>query len=77
MPLENGRVVLAGKQAGDDVDFMFAGLPGQTYLVQVSDDLVVWRTVATITTGPDGVLRYLDQNAALLAKRFYRVLVVP
>ena len=46
----------------------FAGLPSVLYEVQVSDDLKTWMTVATITSGPDGVIDYLDANAAQLSR---------
>ncbi len=61
---------------GNDVDVTFAGLPGETYLLQASNDLSGWLTISTLTAGPDGKLVLTDPNARRdHPARFYRVVL--
>jgi hypothetical protein len=38
----------------------FAGIPGRSYQVQRSVDLVTWNTVQTVTAAPYGIIDYVD-----------------
>ncbi len=72
--LKLDRAAVMKRPAGDDVDVAFAGLPGERYELQVSEDLKTWNVLQTLVAGPDGEVNYRD--AAALAgklKRFYRL----
>ena len=49
------------------------GIPGRTYLVQVSSDLMTWSTLTTIGAGSNGEFQFEDTDAANHAQRFYRL----
>ena len=49
-----------------------AGVPGQTYLIQVSTDLVNWTDLSTATADSMGIIRVLDAAAKNCPQRFYR-----
>jgi hypothetical protein len=51
-----------------------AGLPGQTYRIQATTSLAApqWTTIATNTTGLDGLFSFIDVNAPDYPCRFYR-----
>jgi hypothetical protein len=51
-----------------------AGAPNQTYLVQATASLSspAWTTIATNTTGPDGLFVFVDADAPNFPARFYR-----
>ncbi|MGB0581374.1 MAG: Ig-like domain-containing protein [Limisphaerales bacterium] len=59
---------------GNDVDTNFAGEASVQYLVQVSSDLSTWTTAATITSGSNGAINFLDSNAKAMPRRYYRIL---
>ena len=49
------------------------GIPGRTYLVQVSSDLMTWSTLTTMSAGANGEFQYEDTDAANHPQRFYRL----
>jgi hypothetical protein len=56
---------------GGAVELILNGLPGQTYSIQASGDLIGWSGIGSISiTNPPG--RLVDQTAAGLPSRFYR-----
>ena len=50
----------------------FAGIPGHTYRLQRSPDLMTWSTIATITAPIHGIIEYTDTT--VLPSAFYRTL---
>ncbi|MGC8991653.1 MAG: hypothetical protein ACP5MD_16175, partial [Verrucomicrobiia bacterium] len=52
------------------------GKPGATFEVQVSEDLINWTTIGTITIG-EGSQSLLDPQALITDQRFYRLIEVP
>jgi hypothetical protein len=53
------------------VDIGFHGIPGRTYFIQRSIDLITWTTIQTLAPAPDGNLPVHDSNAPT-NKAFYR-----
>ena len=49
------------------------GTAGETYVVEVSEDLVKWETLDNVTVAADGEVRFVDPEAARLPQRFYRI----
>ena len=49
------------------------GAAGEEYLVEVSEDLVKWETLDTVTVAADGEVRFIDPDAASFPQRFYRI----
>ena len=48
--------------SGGNVLLTFAGIPGYSYQVQRSGDLLTWTTVATVAAQSSGLVTYTDQN---------------
>ncbi|MEW6161694.1 MAG: S8 family peptidase, partial [Verrucomicrobiota bacterium] len=53
------------------------GLPGRSYLLQASSDLVSWTNIATNMAGTDGKLFFTDTQAGNHRQRFYRSVSLP
>jgi hypothetical protein len=49
-------------------------VPGHVYQIQVSDDLVTWTLLQTVTANANGVVEALDAEAKNRPKRFYRAI---
>lgn len=49
------------------------GVPGFTYAVEASDDLVTWTPVGSLTVGADGRFEFTDPDAQSEGRRFYRI----
>jgi hypothetical protein len=60
---------------GGGFEMSFAGLPGSTYVLQTSTNLVAWVPVSTNTPPPDGIMSITNFPPANDRTRFYRVLV--
>ncbi len=58
-------------QPGGNVAVLFMGIPGLTYQIQRSTDLVTWTTLSTQAAAADGTLPYLD-TAPPGGSAFYR-----
>ena len=52
---------------------IFVGIPGRTYRVQSSEDLINWTTRTTLPANQVGTIEFIDP-APLPTKRFYRTL---
>ena len=50
------------------------GQPGQQYLIQASDNLTQWQSIST-NLAVDGIIQFVDPDAAGKALRFYRAVV--
>ncbi len=51
----------------------FQGLAGEQYALEVSEDLIKWTPLVSITAGSTGAIEYLDTDAVNYPRRFYRV----
>jgi hypothetical protein len=51
----------------------FEAAPGDTFIIEISTDLIEWTELGTISAGPDGTVRFQDENSAGADRRFYRV----
>ena len=51
------------------------GVPGQSYSIQASGDLVTWTNLAPITAGSNGFALFFDSNSSNISRRFYRLLI--
>ena len=49
------------------------GKPGQDYLVEVSEDLIAWTPLDTVTIDARGEVEFVDVDAAKSRQRFYRI----
>jgi hypothetical protein len=58
------------------IGFQIGGAAGPDYAVQTSTDLVVWNTLF-ITNSPTPPFNWVDTNAAVLPREFYRVKIGP
>lgn len=54
-----------------------AGEPGQTYVVETSDDLTRWIPVATSVISTEGFFELTDLDARTAPHPFYRAILVP
>ena len=72
-PSGNGTDVL-GLTVNPDgsVTVRLAGIPGFTYQVQASTDLVTWVKLGTFTAGPNGLFQLTDTHANQYPQRYYR-----
>ncbi|MFN7139243.1 MAG: proprotein convertase P-domain-containing protein, partial [Limisphaerales bacterium] len=61
---------------GNSVKFEWNSVPGQTYEVQVSTDLITWTTEATVTATAS-VYEYISAPIDGEPMRFYRIVQVP
>ena len=59
--------------ANGHAQLSMVGIPGRTYIVQVSDDLMTWSTLTTMSAGTNGEFQFEDTDAANHAQRFYRL----
>jgi hypothetical protein len=72
-------IVLDSAPGATDATLFFAGLPGETYLVQYTDSVtppVTWTTLGMATT-VGGVFQIVDPTAGIAPNRFYRATVQP
>ena len=58
---------------GGKVGLQFITLPGESYLLQASTNLVDWVTLRTVKANSDGVIDYEDPNSAAYPARYYRL----
>lgn len=58
--------------SGGIATIRFAGIPGLTYDIQASGDLVNWVTIGSATAGSNGLFQFEDQDAGTQPIRFYR-----
>ena len=52
----------------------FGGLPGVSYTIQVSNDLITWSALGTLTADSTGAYQIIDPDVGVSA-RFYRAVV--
>jgi uncharacterized repeat protein (TIGR03803 family) len=57
-------------------EFSFTGIPGVTYRIDASQDLINWATQNTVTS-PTGLNQFTDPAAPLYTQRFYRYTIIP
>ena len=55
------------------VRLVITGVPGWTYSVESSPDVVVWTPLGSLTVGPDGLQDFTDPEAGRQEQRFYRI----
>jgi len=61
--------------AGGTMLIRFAGIPGQSYLIQASESLtppIPWQELGSVTAGADGQFEFSDAEAGLFPIRYYR-----
>jgi autotransporter-associated beta strand protein len=58
----------------DAADLRGSGLPGLTYTLEASTDLRSWLLIGPATTDSDGLYEFIDPEAPVFTRRFYRVL---
>ena len=63
----------AALERPDDVVVHSTALPGRTYLVEASGDLVAWEPLGLATANEAGLLRFMDSGGIRQPIRFYRI----
>lgn len=63
---------LAINPSGSSVDLSFAGIPGFSYTIVRSDDLIAWTDLWTTNAPPNGIFQFTDTNAPS-PSAFYRL----
>jgi hypothetical protein len=58
---------------GGSIRLVIAGVPGWTYSVEGSPDLVVWTELGSLTVGADGFQGFTDPEASGQGQKFYRI----
>ena len=72
----SGSISTVALQLNGDVRVVAFALPGRTYTLETSADLLAWSSVANnITAPPSGVINYLDTTAGGASPRFYRLVL--
>ncbi len=56
---------------------LLSGQPGQTYVIQMSPNLIDWTDVLTNVAALNGTVKYTDTTASNAVQRFYRGVRVP
>lgn len=54
-----------------------SGVPGRTYNVLASGDLLNWTPVAAVVAGSGGQLQFADPDSTTLTHRFYKLELIP
>jgi Bacterial Ig domain len=62
-------------QGGGAIKAQFQGLPSFKFSVEASTDLKTWQPIGTATGDKNGLVEYLDANAASFAIRYYRITI--
>jgi hypothetical protein len=52
----------------------YPGVPGRTYRVEASEDLMTWLTIGTVRAPASGVVKYLEPISEENRARFYRLI---
>lgn len=69
----NGKLSANYLKPGGQFQITMNSLPGQSYIVQVSTNLVNWVPLFTNSTPVNGLFQYVDPQAANYPSRFYRI----
>jgi hypothetical protein len=74
-----GRLNIESITAGTDgsARLVIVGIPGRTYGVEVSGDLVFWIGIGTRVAGAQGRFEFTDPMAGVGGQRYYRIVEVP
>ncbi|MEO6036072.1 MAG: hypothetical protein ABIQ35_12525 [Verrucomicrobiota bacterium] len=77
--ITNAPPELNAAQKAEDGTFSFIleGVPNATYVIQVSNDLKLWASVATNFLPSTGALRIIDPQASTFSQRYYRAMIQP
>ena len=67
-----GKMTLAPILANGTVQATLLGTPGQTFVLQVSSDMVHWTSVSTNVADATGAVSIIESNAMQFPSRFYR-----
>ncbi len=67
-----GKMSLAPISLNGSVQATLLGTPGQTFVLQVSTDMVHWSSVSTNVADASGAVSIIESNAMQFPSRFYR-----
>jgi hypothetical protein len=73
--LVNASLILGATMNASQVTIQFAGVPGTTYAIEASTDLVNWTVVGTAQAGPNGLFQFPDVNTGQYPQRYYRTVM--
>jgi aspartate carbamoyltransferase regulatory subunit len=71
-PPPPSKLSLAPAFANGVVAAQLAGVTGQTYVIEVSADLIHWTAISTNVADTNGIVSLVDSNAVAFPSRFYR-----
>jgi len=57
---------------GGPATVLWAGIPGATYILEASSDLLEWAPVGSGTVGANGLFEIIDADAGNHSSRYYR-----
>ncbi|MCI0747635.1 MAG: lamin tail domain-containing protein [Verrucomicrobia subdivision 3 bacterium] len=66
------QMSLAPLLSGGTFEITLQGQSNVTYVIEASSNLLQWTPVGTNVVGPDGFLKYVESDSAMLPHRFYR-----
>jgi hypothetical protein len=69
-----GQLAVTGAGPRRPAQMSFSAVPGQTYEIQASTDLVNWVTIWQTTAASNGTIQFTDPEAVNLKMRFYRTI---
>lgn len=72
VPAGSGPSVLGVTAGSGGATVDFAGVPGQSYAIEASSDLVNWVIIGSAVAGSNGLYSYTDASTALYSQRYYR-----
>jgi 2',3'-cyclic-nucleotide 2'-phosphodiesterase (5'-nucleotidase family) len=72
IPAGSGPSVLSVTTSGGSATVNFAGIPGQSYDIEASSDLVNWVVIGSAVAGTNGLYNFTDASTALYSQRYYR-----
>ena len=67
-----GAITPVNRLTNGHIQVRFAGIPGRTYRIQASTDLLNWVDIGTVTQDSSGILQFEDNGSPGFARRFYR-----
>ena len=69
----HAKVNVAADQANGKLRLIFAGIPGQSYTIEASSDMVHWQPIGVANDQGDGTFQFDDSQFGQNRERFYRV----
>ena len=66
--------IMGATVSGGQAAIQFAGVPGKTYIIQASTNLVNWTVIDVVPAGSNGLFQFQDGYVDQYPQRYYRAL---